>query len=206
MEFGYADIAMILFVTIGPTKAAIVMGTLTQGAEPALRRQIVIRAVLVATIVTLVFVLFGEVLLGIFHVSLAALKLAGGLILTIFALNMVFGDKGHEGAQAVPSLALGTYPLAIPLIATPQGLVAITAIAAGMSTVGQLAVLAAIVLAIMAFNLMFLMLADRIIKLLGVNVLMVVGKIFGVLLAGLAMQLFILGLQDLGLIAKDLVH
>ena len=59
---------------------------------------------------------------------------------------------------------------------------------------------------LMAFNLVFLLFADRIIKLLGMSVLMVIGKVFGVLLAGLAMQLVILGLADLGLIAAELAH
>jgi len=206
MEMGLADIALILLITIGPIKAAIVMGNLVQGADPALRRAIALRAVLVATIVALVFVVFGEILLGIFHVSLPALKLAGGLILTIFALNMIFGGSDSHGEPAAPTMALAVFPLAVPLIATPQGLVAIVAITAAAPDFRFVMIIAAIVLAIMAFNAVFLVMADKIIKLLGPAVLQVVAKVFGVLLTGLAMQLFILGLQDLGLIAMEVGH
>ena len=206
MEMGLADIALILLITVGPIKAAIVMGNIVQGADPALRRAIALRAVLVAAIVALVFVLFGEILLGIFHVSLPALKLAGGLILTIFALNMIFGGSDSHGTPAAPTMALAVFPLAVPLIATPQGLVAIVAITAAAPDFKFVMIIAAIVLAIMAFNAVFLVMADKIIKLLGPAVLQVVAKVFGVLLTGLAMQLFILGLQDLGLISLEVGH
>jgi multiple antibiotic resistance protein len=207
MELGIADIAMILFVTIGPIKAAIALGTFTAGADSALRRSIALRAVLVATIVTLIFVLFGEVLLQIFHVSLPALKLAGGLILTIFSIGMIFGDHEKQGNELPPpSLALAVYPIAVPMLATPQGLVAIVAITAAAESFGDVLVVGAIVLAIMAVNAVVLVLADKIIKILGPAVLQVVAKVFGVLLAALAMQLFILGLQDLGVIAAGMGH
>jgi multiple antibiotic resistance protein len=207
VNFGIADIIMILFVTIGPIKAAIALGTFTAGADSAMRRAIALRAVMVATIVTLVFVFFGDLLLHVFHVSLPALKLAGGLILTIFSIGMIFSDHEKEGGELPPpSLALATYPIAVPMLATPQGLVAIVAITAGAETMGHVFLIAVIVLAIMAVNAVVLVLADKIIKLLGPAVLQVVAKVFGVLLAALAMQLMILGLQDLGLIAMDVGH
>jgi len=207
MEFGLADIIMILFVTIGPIKAAIALGTFTAGADSALRRAIALRAVLVATIVSIVFVVFGEVLLQIFHVSLPALKLAGGLILTIFAIGMIFSDHEKQGSELpAPTLALAVYPIAVPMLATPQGLVAIVALTAAAKDLGQVLVIGVIVLAIMAFNAVVLVMADKVIKFLGPAVLQVVAKVFGVLLTALAMQLFILGLQDLGLIAAGVGH
>ena len=72
MNFGIADVIAILVITIGPLKAAIVYATLTANADKALRRAIAFRTVMVATIVIVIFVIFGEFILSIFHISLAA--------------------------------------------------------------------------------------------------------------------------------------
>ena len=80
MELGLADILTILLVTVGPLKALIVFATLTAKADPAFRRRVANPTVKVATIVTLVFAVAGEVFLQIFHISLPALKTAGGII------------------------------------------------------------------------------------------------------------------------------
>ena len=89
MQFGILDIVTVLLVTIGPLKALIVYATLTARADADFRRQVAIKTVTTAAIVTLVFVLAGEMLLQIFHVSLPALKIAGGIILLLFAIGMI---------------------------------------------------------------------------------------------------------------------
>lgn len=76
VTFGITDIVAILLITLGPLKAAVVYAAWTDGADAALRRAIAYRSIAIAT----VFLLFGEFILRVFHVSLAALKLAGGLI------------------------------------------------------------------------------------------------------------------------------
>ena len=88
------------------------------------------------------------------------------------------------------------------MMATPQGLVAITVATAAMTAVWQIVVIAVIVLAIMGFNLVCLLAADRIIKALGPSTLQIIAKIAGLLLTALAVQLMILGLTDLGLIEQ----
>ena len=207
MQFGVLDIVTVLLVTIGPLKALIIYATLTARADADFRRQVAIKTVTTAAIVTLVFVLAGEMLLQIFHVSLPALKIAGGIILLLFAIGMIMG--GHGGEEEKPkalSLDLAVYPLAMPMMATPQGLVALTAITAAQPNLLWVGVIALIVLAIMALNLACLLSADRIIKAIGPSGLQIIAKVAGVLLTGLAVQLMILGFRDLGLIDAALVH
>ncbi|MEX2297689.1 MAG: MarC family protein [Dongiaceae bacterium] len=202
------DIIVILLITIGPLKALIVYATITSGADAALRRQIAFRTVMVATIVALLFVVAGEFILEALHISLAALKIAGGVILMLFALGMIMGN-GHgdeNGKLKVITLDVAVYPLAMPMMATPQGLVAITALTAAAGTTMQVLYIAIIVIAIMAFNLICLLAADRIIKALGPAVLQIVQKVAGLLLTALAIQLMILGLVDLGLIDRALAQ
>lgn len=199
---GLADIFVILLITIGPLKAAIIYAKLTGKADSAFKRQVAIKTVTVATIVCLIFVFAGQWLLGVFHVSLPALKIAGGLILLLFALDMVMGsEKKVEEDGALPSADIAIYPLAMPLMATPQGLVAITTIVAAKNSFGELIAMAVMVLVIMGLNLAILLSADRLLKSGGGGAMVVVGKVVGLLLAALAVQLMISSFRDLGLIA-----
>jgi multiple antibiotic resistance protein len=204
MKFGIVDVIAILLITIGPLKASIVYATLTAGANASLRRAIAFKTVIVATIVVLIFIIFGEFILGIFHISLAALKLAGGLILLLFALGMVMGDdKKAKGPEGPVTAAIAIYPLAMPLMATPQGIVAVVTLSAAQPGLANMATLVVISLAIMAINLAVLLFADKILGSGGGSAIQVVARVIGLLLAGLAMQLMIWGFTDLGLVAAQ---
>jgi multiple antibiotic resistance protein len=201
-DLGLADIFVILLITIGPLKAAIVYAKLTAKSDTAFKRQVAFKTVTVALIVCLVFVFAGQWLLGVFHVSLPALKIAGGLILLLFALDMVMGgEKKPENGDAAPSHDIAVYPLAIPMMATPQGLVAITTVVATKNSFGELLTVAIMVIIIMCFNLGVFLSVDRLLKSGGGGVMMVVSKVIGLLLAALAVQLMISSFRDLGMIA-----
>ncbi|MGE3872919.1 MAG: MarC family protein [Parvibaculaceae bacterium] len=207
MPFGIADIIVILLITIGPLKATIVFATLTAKADSAFRRQVAIKTVTTAAIVIVLFVIAGEFLLQVFHISLPALKIAGGLILLLFALHMVLGEEKKGEAETVaPSTDIAVYPLAMPLMATPQGIVAIVTIAAGAQSMAGIVTLLVICVAILALNLVVLLLADKIIAAIGPAALQIIGKVVGILLAGLAVQLMLSAGTDLGLIAKTAAH
>jgi multiple antibiotic resistance protein len=206
MEAGAANILMIFFATIGPIKAAVVYASLTSGTEPAFRRSVAIKTVATATFVCLLFVVAGEFLLQVFHVSLPALKIAGGLILMLVAINMVMGD-GSSPADPDgpgPSTDIAVFPLAIPMMATPQGIVLITTFAATTTNVSESLTLSGLILGIMAFNLVFLLAADKIIAGIGPSILQVITRILGLLLLGLAVQMMMWGLVDLNLLEPTL--
>ena len=203
---GLLDILVLLSITVGPTKAAAAYLTMTAGATPELKRQIAIRAVTTATIVCCVFVILGEGLLKVFHISIPALLIAGGLILFVFALHLVLGEDHAEepGAERkMPSLDIAAYPLAVPLMASPQGLVAIVTISVAKPGLLNTLVLLGLVLVQMGINMAFLLAADRIFKKVSPAVLKVVMRIFGLLLCGLAVQLVILGMQKLGVLPAE---
>jgi multiple antibiotic resistance protein len=123
MQFGVVDVLTVLLVTIGPLKALIVYATPTAKADTDFRRQVAIKTVTTATIVALLFVVAGEFLLHVFHITLPALKIAGGIILLLFALGMVrddgYGDDDPQPKALSPDIAV--YPLAMPMMATPRG-------------------------------------------------------------------------------------
>ena len=96
MNFYPIDIFFAILVTMGPLKVVLVYGETTRDLLPGIRRKIAIKAVSVATVVGLLFILMGKILLDIFHFSIAALTIAGGVILFIFAVNMVLSSGKHN--------------------------------------------------------------------------------------------------------------
>jgi len=204
MNFGISELFVIFLITLGPLKSAIVYVTLTADAEASFKRSIAIRTVLVATVVSILFVVAGEYLLDVFHISIPALKIGGGIILMLYALGMVLGSKSEEGANADVKLSpnIAVFPLAMPLMATPHGLVAIVTLAAAVPGTTEVALMIAAILAVMAFNFVFLLGAHKILSAIGPAALKVVSVIVGLLLVALGIQLMIWGLTDLGVLQE----
>ena len=210
MEFNPSEVIMLLLATIGPLKVTIVCATLTADASPEFLKRVAFRSVLIALIVCIVFAVLGEAILRLFKVSVPAFQIGGGIIVLLFSLDMVMGSKqgGKDGAgspeekNAEPSLDIAAYPLAIPLMASVSGLVAIVSLLAQRDDLGALLFLAGVIVAIMAINYLCLRSCRYIVQAVGPAALQVVGKIMGVILAALAVELILMGLIGLGLIAK----
>ena len=199
----WIEIFVLLFVTIGPVRASLVYLGLTKSADADLKRAIVIRTVSVSAVICVIFALLGAGILAGLKVSVEALLIAGGAILFIFALQLVLGDDKEEtsdGPPPAPSLDIATFPLAVPLMASPHGLVAIVAIEATLQSVTDGVIFVAIILGIMAFNLGFLLAADRIFSKIPPAILKIFLRVVGLLLCALAVQLIIFGFDGLGLI------
>jgi multiple antibiotic resistance protein len=202
MTLGWLDVFVLFLITVGPLKGLVVFAAVTAKADAGFRRAVAFKAITAATIVVLVFALAGQVLLDVFHVTLPALKIAGGLILLLFALHMVMGEPEKEEAGAAPpSMDIAIYPLAMPALATPQGIVAIVTIMAAAHGWGEMVRNIVLLLAVMAIDLGALLAADRIVKWLGAAALGIIARIAGILLAALAVQLAISALRDLGALA-----
>ncbi|WP_340112729.1 MarC family protein [Maribellus mangrovi] len=210
MEIGILDIIVLLLILMGPLKPAIVFVTLTAKSDAKFRRRVALKTVVTATVVAVLFVLAGEFLLNAFHVSLPALKMAGGLILLLYALEMVIGgdskkDDVKEDIEVSSDIAV--FPLAMPLMATPQALVALTTVTASKPETSELLLIVGLIFGVMILNFFFLLGANKILGAIGPAALKVVSVIVGLLLAALAIQLMIWGLTDLGVLeALDAAH
>jgi multiple antibiotic resistance protein len=204
MNFGFSELFVIFLITLGPLKTAIVYATMTADADAGIRRSIAIRTVLVATIVSILFVVAGEYLLDVFHISIPALKFGGGIILMLYALEMVLGNKSEEGSNAEVKLSpnVAVFPLAMPLMATPHGLVAIVTLTAAAPGTTEVVYMILAILAVMVFNFFFVLGAHKILSAIGPAALKVVSVIVGLLLVALGIQLMIWGLTDLGLVQE----
>lgn len=199
----WVEIFVLLFVTIGPVRAAIVYLGLTKSADAALKRAIAVRTVTIAAVVCVIFALLGAAILAGLKVSVEALLIAGGAVLFIFALQLILGEDKEEKSDSpppAPSLDIASFPLAVPLMASPHGLVAIVAIEATLKGPTQAAIFVALILGVMVINLGFLLAADRIFSRIPPAVLKIVLRVVGLLLCALAVQLIIFGFDGLGLI------
>ncbi len=210
MEFSPSEVILLLLATIGPLKVTIVCATLTADASPEFLKRVAFRSVLIALIVCILFAVLGEAILRLFKVSVPAFQIGGGIIVLLFSLDMVMGSKqgskdgvsSPEEKNAQPSLDIATYPLAIPLMASVSGLVAIVSLLAQRDDLGALLFLAGVIVAIMAINYLCLRSCKYIVQAVGPTALQVVGKIMGVILVALAVELILMGLIGLGLIAR----
>jgi multiple antibiotic resistance protein len=198
----------LLFVAVDPIGNAPLFLGLTGGTDAAHRRAMAVKGTVLATIVLLVFAVIGETVLHALRISLPAFRIAGGVLLFLLAVDMVFARPSsglraitrREDAEAATREDISVFPLAVPLLAGPG---AITSVLLVMDRTGHepahLAVALAVLLAIMALTLLTLLFAAEVTRLLGVTGTNVIGRVLGILLAALAAQWVIDGLRAVGL-------
>lgn len=191
-----------LFVVLDPPGCAPIYAGLTAGANGAQRRSMAIRACLIAGVILLVFALFGEDLLGALHIELDSFRIAGGLMLFLIALDMVFEKRTQrreqraEKVMATPEVEdVSVFPMAMPMLAGPGAIASVMLLEGGAKGVqGSLVVLAALIV-VLLLTLLALLAAGPLMKLVGARVEAVVTRLLGVLLAALAAQYVIDGLR-----------
>ena len=197
------------FATVGPADLALVFAALTAKNTAVERRVFALRGILVASAILLFFVVFGNALLTLFGITLPALRTAGGVLLFLISLDMVFarhsggtGTTNEEEAEARTRQDISVFPLAMPLIAGPGAISATILLVTG--TGGDQLKLAAVVLAlllILFLTYLALLVAIPIQRLLGLTGLAVVSRVVGVLLAALSVQFIFDGIKASGILA-----
>lgn len=196
------------FATIGPADVAALFAALTPNNAAAERRRMAIKGTLIATAILLVFALFGEAVLRLFGISLPALRTAGGILLLLIAIDMVFGrpsggttTTSEENAEAVTKDDIAVFPLATPLIAGPGAIGAtILLVADAQGDRLLVAVVILVMLGVLLLTFLLLLVATQVHRLLGVTGLHVVSRIVGVLLAALAVQFIFDGVGASGIL------
>jgi multiple antibiotic resistance protein len=205
MEFTFADVLVMLFVVAGATKAASYFLAAARNMTLGERRSVVFKAIAVQAIVLGLFALRGKNIMGLFHVSLGALELAGGVILFVFALDLVLGHGGDHGDDA-SSGDMAFYPLAVPLLASPQAIVA-TVIIFAKAPEGHPRVMALLALGIVILaNLVILLAVAQFMGKGGSEAksggggAQVLLRVVAILLCALAVELMAMGLREYGVI------
>ncbi len=190
------------FVVIDPPGCAPIYAGLSAGASATQRRAMAFRAVGVATAILLVFALFGEDLLRGLGISLASFRIAGGIMLFLIALEMVFEkrtqrreDRAAKVAEDPEAEDVSIFPMAMPMIAGPGSIASVMLLMARNDGIERTLVVLGAMLTILLLTLVALLAAGPIMRILGAKIEAVITRLLGVLLAALAVQFVLDGLS-----------
>lgn len=192
-----------LFVVIDPPGLVPLFIALTQGMDAQRRRAMALRACIIATILLTAFGLFGESILGFIGISMPAFRIAGGILLFLTALDMLFERRTQrrEGQTPDPDHDPSVFPLATPLIAGPGAIATMILL---MGQTGDSWSLAAAILGLlwgmMLVTYLFLLASPPLERALGRTGTIVITRLLGMLLAALSVQFVIDGVRQTGLI------
>ena len=194
-----------MFIIIDPPGLTPVFIALTQGMSAAQRRTIAIRACVVSAVLMVLFLFLGETVLGFIGISMNAFRIAGGILLFLTALDMLFQrrqarreDSAAEG-QAEHHDDPSVFPLALPLIVGPGAITTIILLAGEAQGVADFGAIAGVLMAILLIVLLSFLAAPAIERALGKTGLNIVTRVLGMLLAALAVQFVLDGLRGFGI-------
>jgi len=194
-----------LLVTIGPVETAVIFAALTATAHRPERINLALRSVMIAGAMLLLFAFAGGIALDFLHVSLAAFRVAGGILLFLQALTLTFSSPGlssiseGERFEAQKPGDIAVFPLAFPVIAGPGSLAAVVLVMGRSDNPAQGAAVVVMLVGCLAITYAAMRLAEPLVARLGQTGADVVGRISGVLLAGLAVQFVFDGLRQAAL-------
>jgi multiple antibiotic resistance protein len=198
----YISSLITFFVVIDPPGCAPIYAGLSAGATPVHRRAMAIRAVLVASIILTVFALFGEALLHALGISLPSFRIAGGIMLFLIALEMVFEKRTQRREDRASKIMdtpeledVSIFPMAMPMIAGPGSIASVMLLMSRNDGIERSAVVFAALFTILALTLLALLAAGPIMRVLGAKIEAVITRLLGVLLAALAVQFVIDGVK-----------
>ncbi|MDM7458930.1 MAG: MarC family protein [Paracoccus sp. (in: a-proteobacteria)] len=197
----YITAFVTLFVVIDPVGLAPIFIALTPSMTGAERRRIGFRALVVAAILLLLFGIVGEAILSGIGISLSAFRIAGGLLLFLTALDMLFerrterreGQVEADGAHHDPSV----FPLAMPLLAGPGALATMILLVGEGQGVAHVVMINLMMLVVLGIAMVLFILATPLARALGRTGTMVVTRLVGMLLAALSVQFVIDGMRGL---------
>ncbi|NMA98179.1 MAG: NAAT family transporter [Phyllobacteriaceae bacterium] len=196
-----------LFATVGVADIAFIFAALTKDNTPEQRRIFATRGVLVALGILLFFAVLGDDILSLFGITIPALRTAGGILLLLISIDMVFarhsggtGTTDEEEKEARQSQDISVFPLAMPLMAGPGAISAVILLTTTAQTDLDFWLVILAIIAILLLAWLTLLIAIPIQRLLGLTGLSVVSRVVGILLAALAVQFVFDGIKASGLL------
>lgn len=188
MDLFFKDF-MMLWSTIDPVGTLALFTGLTVQLSRQKKRKVAITATLYAFIILMSALVVGQIILKAMNIQLISLQLAGGVILFLFGLQMIFSDPPTVGAEE-PGHQLAIFPLAVPSIASPGALMAVILLTDNQAkTLAEQSVTAFAMTAVLLITCGLMLVADRIFRVIGHNGSAIIIRVMGMILAALSVEL-----------------
>jgi multiple antibiotic resistance protein len=190
-----------LLVIVDPPGCAPIFASLTPHASDAQRRAMAMRAVAVAAGILLFFAILGHAFLHALGIGLDAFSIAGGILLFLFATDMIFEKRTERRENRAREIAsrevedVSVFPMAIPMIAGPGSIATIMLLVARADTRSETVAVYAALGLVLLLTLLALLAARPIMNLLGAKVEAMITRLLGVILAALAAQIVVDGVK-----------
>jgi small neutral amino acid transporter SnatA (MarC family) len=198
------DTFLLLLIGIGPKIALVPFLETTRQMPQATQRRVLRKMLTTAATVAVLLLILGGLLTRLLHFSPGALGVASGIILLIIAVTMVLGprdeDSGSHPVEDQDPMRVAVFPLAVPYLLNPAGIVVLVTGSAEAASISVIAVFVGILIVILALDVLVFRWAVQVSSHLDPGRMLVTEKIFGFLLAALAVQLALNGLSDVGVI------
>ena len=193
---------VVLFIVIDPVGLAPMFVALTSGASPAYQRKMAVNGTLLASGMLLVFYFVGDQLLIALGVGIPAFRIAGGVLLFLLAIDMVFARQSglrsttiREQREAETKHDISVFPLAFPLISGPGALTSVLLMSSSAKGMFAFAGTLVVLLLVLGLTMLSLLFAARILQFLGETGTNVISRLLGLILAALAVQFILDGVH-----------
>ena len=191
---------VLYFVVIDPLAAAPLFLIVTQGLKVKNKLKTAFEATLIATLILIFFAILGNFILSYLQISLSAFTIAGGIILFLISLEMLFDKRSQRKEDEIKenSAATSIFPLAIPLLAGPAAITSVIVSVADMGTnlmsqaTGLLALIFVMILTFISFYVV-----SKSSKIINKKVTSIISRVIGIILAGLSVQFILDGIQKI---------
>ena len=201
---GAIDTFLVLLIGIGPKIALVPFVEITASLDPAAKQRVLRKMLTTAAAVAVVLMVLGELLRALLHFTIGSLSIAGGVILLVLAVWMVLGpaaSSSHRTEAEKDPMQLAQFPLAVPYLLNPVGIVGLMTISAEAKSLSVFAVEFGILVFVLLLDVVVFRWANRVSEKLDESRMLVTEKVFGFLIAAIAVQLVLDGLAMEGIIA-----
>ncbi len=194
LSFGLLSFTSLLTI-IDPIAAAPVFVTMTEKYDNIARRQTAFRACISALVILLVFAIGGGVIFKIFGITVDALRIAGGILFFMMAMQMLLGKERSANNNESLNLDQAIVPLGIPLICGPGAISTVMVLMGQNRSLGHVAVLILAIVLVIVLTALVLLVSPNIVKLIGKSGVAVITRVIGLIVCTIGIQFIIDGLK-----------
>ena len=198
------DTFLLLLIGIGPKIALVPFLEMTAGMTESTKRRVLRKMLATAATVAVILLVLGGLLTRLLHFTPGALGIASGIILLIIAVTMVLSQQGGNGGshpvKGRDPMQIAVFPLAVPYLLNPAGIVVLVTLSAEASSLAVFGVAVGVLVVVLVLDVVVFRWAAAVSSKLDASRMLVTEKVFGFLLAALGVQLVLNGLADVGVI------